>query len=144
MTSTPDFEASNFLESVGHVTQSISTCLRHNKLNTKKVQKILSQYSSNALSDGRLIDTARSDDRCVDHATYLLLAHIDLVTWLVAQNYTITSSSVKFYNCKALLNWNNLRNYQLWPKLAQLQELMERIREKETLVRADIAFYQVS
>lgn len=140
MTSTPDFEATNFLDSVGHTTQLIATCLRNNKLNSKKIQLLLSEYSSDALLDGRLIDTARSDDRCVEHAIHLLFAHVDFIAWLVSQNYTITASSVKWYSCKTVLNRDRFH----LSKFAQPEEIIGRIREMEVLVRADIASYQVS
>ncbi|KAJ5936520.1 glyoxalase family protein [Penicillium verhagenii] len=139
MTFTPDFEATNFRDSVGHTTQSIVTCLRNNELNTKKIQLLLSKYSLDALLDGRFIGTARSDGRCVDHATHLLFAHVDFIAWLVSQNYTITASSVKWYSWRTVLN---RRRFYLSPKFAQPQEIIERIRDTEEVVWAEIAIYQ--
>lgn len=112
-----------------------------NSRNRKKSQLLLSEYSSDALLDGRLIDTARSDDRCIDHATHLLFANVDFIAWLVLQNYTITARLVKWYSCNPVLNRSR---FHLSPKFAQPEEITGRIREMEELVQADIASYQVS
>lgn len=141
MTSTSDFEAINFLGSVGYLTLSISTNLKANRLGRRKIRTLLSQYSVLALSDGRLIDTARSDIRSIDHAIDLLYAHVELILWLVAQNYTISATSIKWYSCKKLLHGNRLH---LSRHSSQLQSAFDSVLEKEALVRADISFYQVS
>lgn len=51
MTSTPDFEATNFLDIVGNTIQPIATCLWNNKLDKKQMQPLVSKFTVDALLD---------------------------------------------------------------------------------------------
>jgi hypothetical protein len=143
MTSTPDFQASEFLDSAGRIALSIATGLRRNCLDRRRIREVLSQYSRRAFSDGRLIDAARCDGRSVDHAILLLDAHVELISWLVSQNYTITATSIKWYSWRNLSPTNIFTFLQSSRRLRQLQTALDHVTEKEALLSADIARYQV-
>lgn len=102
MTFPPDFQASEFLDGAGRIALSIATDLRRNGLDRRRIREVLSQYTRRAFSDGRLIDAARCDSRLVDHAILLLDAHVELISRLVSQKYTIPAISLKWYS------WRNL------------------------------------
>lgn len=143
MTSTPDFQASEFLDSAGGIALSIATGLRRNSLDRRRIRELLSQYSGRAFSDGRLIDAARCDSRSVDHAILLLDAHVELLSWLVSRNYTITSASIKWYSWRKLSPTNLFTFFQNSRHLRQLQTALDHITEKEALLSVDISRYQV-
>lgn len=143
MTSIPDFQASEFLDSVGYQTLTIAGCLQKNRLDQRQIELVLFQYSKLAFLDGRLIDAARCDRRSVDHAIRLLEAHVKLISCLAVQNYTIAAASVKWYSYKKLRQRNRLPFIYRPRCLSQLQSAVDNIMDKGAVVRDDIVRYQV-
>lgn len=144
MAFTPDFQASEFLATVSHLTLSIAAGIRNNSFDRKEIQNLLSELSERALSDGRLIDAARCDIRSVHHALNLLKAHTELILYLVSQNYILPAASIKWYSCKKLFRRNRLPIFHQALRCARIRSMIEDMKDKEAVVLGDMLLYQVS
>jgi hypothetical protein len=94
MTCTPHFEASELMQDLICITDSIVKNLQ-NTFPHKKMVQLLCEYRTRIVSDGRLIDAAVYDSGTVGDAISALYAHVDLITWLATHDYTVSKSSTR-------------------------------------------------
>lgn len=120
------------------IIDSIATNLQKNCLDRKSIQKFLRLYSSRTESDARLLYTARVSLQCVDHALFLAYAHMELVAWLVKNNYNLQSTSVKWYSFKKLLPRYQLPLFSIDSQTAELRSKLYTVEEKAEIVYADL------
>lgn len=119
------------------IIESIATNLRQNRLDRKSIQKLLQNYISRAESDGLLLYTARVN-QCVGQAVCLATSHMELVSWLVKNNYNLQSTSVRWYSYKKLLPRNRLPLFSIYQQTAALGEKLRRIEKNANLVYTDL------
>lgn len=125
------------------IIESIITNLQKNRFDRKSIQKLLREYVSRAESDGRLLYTARVN-QCVDHALFLAYAHLELVSWLVKNNYNLQATSVKWYSYKKLLPKYQLPLFSILSQTAELRDKLYNIEQKAELTYADLQANNVS
>lgn len=133
----------DLLNDISSLVYTIVVGLRNNRLDRKTIQDLLLVYYSRTPSDGRLIDIARRDDRCVGSAEYLLHAHVELITWLVNHNFTVPVTSVKWYSWKSLLKKYRLPFLYHGMRSADIQSQLKSIEEKAGILLADMNTYNV-
>jgi hypothetical protein len=94
------------VELLGSIETTITTIannLEANRLDRRSFRKYLRDYAERAASDGRLINASRQGSRSANRGLLLAYAHMELICWLAKSNYTISSTSVKWYSWKKLL-----------------------------------------
>ncbi|GIJ91417.1 hypothetical protein Asppvi_010382 [Aspergillus pseudoviridinutans] len=128
----------DLLSRIATLLARVASNLRHNHLDRTTIQTLLLHYSARAESDGRLINAARQDSECVEHGVFLSYVHVELLSWLTKHNYTIPSSSVKWYSWRKLI----ARKYHL-PSIfsirahtAQLDDLFRNVVDKGELLHS--------
>jgi hypothetical protein len=94
--------AVELLDSIGTAVHTISDNLEANRLDRTFFRKCLCDYADRAASDSRLIDAARQNVRCANRALFLAQAHMELICWLAENNYTMSSTSIKWYSWKKI------------------------------------------
>ncbi|CDM32530.1 unnamed protein product [Penicillium roqueforti FM164] len=95
--------AVGLLDSIATPVSTIANNLEANRLDRRAFRKYLWDYADRAALDGELIDAARQNFRCSNRALFLAQAHMELICWLADNNYTISSTSVKWYCWKKIL-----------------------------------------
>ena len=94
--------AVELLDSIGTTVNTIANNLGANRLDRRTFRKCLCDYSDRAASDSQLIDAARQNVRCANRALFLAQVHMELICWLAENNYTISSTSIKWYSWKKI------------------------------------------
>lgn len=136
--------AVEFLANMASTIQAIATNLRENRLDRQTFNSLLCDYSARAESDGRLINASRQDRQCVDRGLFLAYRHMELVSWLAKNNYTIRSTSVKWYSWKKLFSKYRLPLFSIASQTADLQNQLQHIKDTAELVYADLQANNVS
>merc|ERR1712187_638920 len=91
--------ALEILDSIGATVNTIAINLGANRLDRRSFRKYLCDYADRAASDGRLINASREDTpQCANRGLLPAYAHMELICWLADNNYTMSSSSVKWYS----------------------------------------------
>lgn len=119
------------------IVDTIAMNLQKNHLDRKSIQTLLRKYAIRAESDGQLLYVARVNE-CVDHALSLAESHLELVSWLVNNNYTISSTAVKWYSFERLFPRNQLPLFCLPFKTSQLRHKLKTIEERADITYADL------
>ncbi|KAJ5637026.1 glyoxalase family protein [Penicillium lividum] len=139
-----EITAVDFLATTASIIDTIRTNLLRNRLNRKDFQKLLSDYSNRAESDGRLMNAARQEPHCANRGLFLAFNHMELVSWLDKQNYNINSTSVKWYSWKQILDQNRIPPFWSSAPTVELQALMKNIERTAALVYADLKAHNIS
>jgi hypothetical protein len=128
----------DLLTHIAIIIDSIATNLQKNGLDRKSFQKLLRKYACRAESDGRLLYTARINLDCVDHALFLAYAHMELIAWLVKNNYNLESTAVTWHSCKKLLPRYQLPLFSIHSQTAELRKKLHSVEEKAEILYADL------
>lgn len=136
--------AVGFLSKTASIIKAIETNLQHNRLDRKTIRRLLIEYSTRAESDGRLVNAARQDPHCANRGLFLAYTHMELISGLVKYNYTISSTSVKWYSWKQLLSKNRLPPFWTSSSTADLQGQLDNVKRTAALVYADLQTNHVS
>ena len=96
--------ALEILDNVGATVNTIAINLGANRLDRRSFRKYLCDYADRAASDGRLINASRDNTpQCANRGLLLAYAHMEMICWLAKNNWTISSSSVKWYSWRKIL-----------------------------------------
>ncbi|KAJ5556134.1 glyoxalase family protein [Penicillium frequentans] len=136
--------AVEFLAKTAGIIDTIRTNLLHNRLDRKEFQRLLSEYSNRAESDGKLMNAARQEPHCANRGLFLAYNHMECLSWLDKHNYTIPSSSVKWYSWKQILGKNRIPIFWSSSPTVELQALMKNIERTAALVCADLKAHNIS
>ncbi|KAJ6103604.1 glyoxalase family protein [Penicillium sp. IBT 16267x] len=122
----------------------IRTNLLHNRFDRKEFQKLLSKYSARAESDGKLMNAARQEPHCANRGLFLAYEHMELASWLEKNNYTIPSTSVKWYSWKQMLRQNRIPFFWSSAPTIEFHALLKNIERTAVLVCADLKAHNIS
>ncbi|KAJ5655164.1 glyoxalase family protein [Penicillium longicatenatum] len=136
--------AVEFLAKTAGIIETIRTNLLHNRLDRKEFQKLLSEYSMRAESDGKLMNAARQEPHCANRGLFLAYNHMEFLSWLDKHNYTIPSTSVKWYSWKQLQSKNRISAFWSSSPTVELRALTKNIERTATLVYADLKAHNIS
>lgn len=136
--------AVELLSNLAKAVEAVATDLRKNRLDRRAFVALLHDYSARAESDGRLINASRQDRQCVDRGLFLAYRHIELISWLAKNNYTIPSASVKWYSWKKLFSKYRLPLFSVASHTANLRCQLKSIKDTADLVYADLQANNVS
>lgn len=124
--------------------QTIATNLHKNRLDRKPLQRLLHDYAARAESDGRLINASRQNPRCVSRGLFLAYTHMELLSWTANHNYTIMSTSVKWYSWRKVFARYRLPLFSVSTHTAELQSLMKNIERVAGMVASELEENNVS
>ncbi|KAJ5990139.1 hypothetical protein N7499_010666 [Penicillium canescens] len=130
--------AVELLESIGTAVNAISDNLGANRLDRVAFRKCLYDYSDRAASDSRLIDAARQNVRCANRALFLAQAHMELICWLAENNYTISSTSIKWYSWKKLFAKYRLPLLGVSSQTSHLRSRLQSVKNIASQVYTDL------
>ncbi|KAJ5521635.1 glyoxalase family protein [Penicillium freii] len=118
------------LTELATIIRAIAANLRENRLDRKSFQGLLYEYASRAGSDGQLICASRQNPRSINPGLFLAYTHVELVSWLVKNNYTMNSTSVKWYSWKKIFSKYRLPLFSISSQTAELHENLQNIEKK--------------
>lgn len=130
--------AVELLESIGATTSTIANNLEANRLDRRTFRKFLRDYSERAASDGRLINAARQDSRCSNRGLFLAYTHMELISWLAKNNYTISSSSIKWYSWRKISSKYRLPLLSIFSQTSELQNQVQKIKKTADMLFTDL------
>jgi hypothetical protein len=130
--------AVELLERIGVTVKTIANNLQANRLDRKSIQTLLFDYSARASSDGRLINASRQDPNCVNRGLFLAYTHMELISWLAKNNYTILSTSIKWYSWRKVYSKYRLPLLSVSSHASDLRSQMKHIQRTAELVHADL------
>ncbi|KAJ5738889.1 glyoxalase family protein [Penicillium malachiteum] len=133
-----------FLIKTGSVIKTIETNLEKNRLDRNTIRQLLNEYSSLAESDGRLMNAARQEPECANRGLFLAYTHIELITWLGKLNFTIPSSSIKWYSLRQFSSKYRLPFFWNSEVSSDLQGQLDHIKKTAALVYADLQAHNIS
>jgi len=142
--SNEDITAVEFLTKTGTIIQTIEINLHHNRLDRKTIRRLLREYAARAESDGRLMNAARQEPNCANRGLFLAFAHMELITWLAKNNYTIPSSSIQWYSWKQFQSQYRLPYFWTSSYTSDLRSLLDHIERTAAQVYADLQAHNVS
>lgn len=131
--------AVELLESIGTTVKAIANNLQANRLDRKTIHTLLVDYSARALSDGRLINASRQNPQCVNRGLFLAYTHMEVISWLAKNNYTIRATSIKWYSWKKVFAKYRLPLLSVSSQTSDLKSQMKNIQKTAELVYADLA-----
>ena len=139
-----DATAVELLKRTGDTVRQIEQNLERNRLDRKSLRKLLREYALRAESDGRLMNAARQESHCANRGLFLAYTHIELISWLAKNNYTVPSTSIGWYNLRQF--HPRFRIPPLWAsaKSRDLESLLDHLKNTAALVYADLEAYDVS
>lgn len=124
------------LTELATIIRAIAANLRENRLDRKSFQGLLYEYASRAGSDGQLIYASRQNPRSINPGLFLAYTHVELVSWLVKNNYTMNSTSVKWYSWKKIFSKYRLPLFSISSQTAELHENLRNIEKKAGMLYA--------
>lgn len=130
--------AVEILESVGATIYTIADNLGANRLDRRSFRKYLCDYSARAASDGQLITASRQDVQCANRALFLAYAHLELICWLANNNYTVSSTSVKWYSWRKIFSKYRLPLLGVSSQTSSLTSMLRNIGKIADQVYADL------
>ncbi|KAJ5769918.1 glyoxalase family protein [Penicillium nucicola] len=131
------------LTELGEIIQTIATNLRANRLDRTKFQKLLLDYSHRATSDGHLIYASRQNSQALNRGLFLAYTHMEFISWLSRNNYTIPATSVKWYSLKQFASKYRLPLFSMSSQTADLQSQLKHIESTAELVHAELQAHNV-
>ncbi|OQE41259.1 hypothetical protein PENCOP_c005G03825 [Penicillium coprophilum] len=117
---------------------TITNNLGANRLDRRSFRKYLGDYAERAASDGRLINASRQDSQCANRGLLLAYAHMELICWLAKSNYTISSTSVKWYSWRKLFAKYRLPLLAVTSQTSHLTKHLQNIGKLADQVFADL------
>ncbi|KAJ5680525.1 hypothetical protein N7455_008381 [Penicillium solitum] len=121
--------ALELLDNVGPTVNTIAINLEANRLDRRSFRKYLCDYAERAASDGQLINASRGDTpQCSNRGLLLAYSHMELICWLAANNYTISSTSVKWYSWRKIYSKYRLPFLQISPQKSHLPRQLQNIK----------------
>lgn len=126
------------LGSIGTTIDTIANNLGGNRLDRRTFRKYLCDYSDLAASDGQLLDAARHHFRCTNRALFLAQAHMELICWLAKINYTISSTSIKWYSWKKTVPRYRLPLLGVSSQTSHLRSQLQNIKKTADQVYTDL------
>jgi hypothetical protein len=137
--------ALELLDNVGDTVSTIAINLGANRLDRRSFRKYLCDYADRAASDGRLINASREDTpQCANRGLLLAYAHMELICWLANNNYTILSTSVKWYSWRKIRAKYRLPLLLVSPQKSHLLRKLQYIKTIADQVYAEIDAKNVS
>lgn len=137
--------ALELLDNVGDTVNTIAINLGANRLDRRSFRKYLRDYADRASSDGRLINASREDTlQCANRGLLLAYAHMELICWLANNNYTISSTSVKWYSWRKIRAKYRLPLLGFSPQKSHLTKKLQYIKTTADQVYAEIDGRNVS
>lgn len=136
--------AVELLANIAKTIEVIAVNLRKNRLDRHAFTDMLHDYSARAESDGRLMNASRQDDQCAGRGLFLAYRHMELISWLARNNYTIRSASVKWYSWKQLFSKYRLPLFSIRSQTAELRSYLQSIKETAEYVYAGLEANNVS
>ncbi|KAJ5472655.1 hypothetical protein N7530_006656 [Penicillium desertorum] len=131
--------ALELLDNVGDTVSTIAINLGANRLDRRSFRKYLCDYADRAASDGRLINASREDTpQCANRGLLLAYAHMELICWLANNNYTILSTSVKWYSWRKIRAKYRLPLLLVSPQKSHLLRKLQYIKTIADQVYAEI------
>ena len=124
------------LTELATIVRNIAVNLRENRLDRKAFQELLYEYASRAGSDGQLLYASRQNSRSINPGLFLAYTHMELISWLVKNNYTTKSTSVKWYSWKKIFSKYQIPLFSISSQTANLRENLRSIEEKAGMVYA--------
>ncbi|OQE72123.1 hypothetical protein PENNAL_c0100G10080 [Penicillium nalgiovense] len=106
--------------------------------------ELLYEYASRAGSDGQLLYASRQNSRSINPGLFLAYTHMELISWLVKNNYTTKSTSVKWYSWKKIFSKYQIPLFSISSQTANLRENLRSIEEKAGMVYAVLQANDVS
>lgn len=135
--------AVDFLIKTATIVHQIETNLQYNRLDRKSLRRLLDEYSLRAESDGRLMNAARQESHCAGRGLFLAYTHMELLSWLAKNNYTLPSTSVKWYSWRQFCSKYRIPPFWASAKSSDLASQLDHIKKTAALVCADLQAYQV-
>ena len=137
--------ALELLNNVGATVDTVATNLGANRLDRRSFRKYLCDYAVRAASDGQLINASREDTpQCANRGLLLAYAHMELICWLAQNNYTISSTSVKWYSWRKLRSKYRIPLLGVSPQKSHLTRKLQYIKTIADQVYAEIDAKNVS
>ncbi|KAI1829050.1 hypothetical protein DTO027I6_10006 [Penicillium roqueforti] len=131
--------ALELLNNVGATVDTVATNLGANRLDRRSFRKYLCDYAVRAASDGQLINASREDTpQCANRGLLLAYAHMELICWLAQNNYTISSTSVKWYSWRKLRSKYRIPLLGVSPQKSHLTRKLQYIKTIADQVYAEI------
>ncbi|KAJ5158441.1 uncharacterized protein N7500_008092 [Penicillium coprophilum] len=134
-------ETNNAVELLGTIETTINTItnnLKANRLDRRSFRKYLGDYAERTASDGRLINASRQNSQCANRGLLLAYAHMELICWLAKSNYTISSTSVKWYSWRKLFAKYRLPLLAVTSQTSHLTNHLQNIGKLADQVFADL------
>lgn len=137
--------ALELLDNVGATVNTIATNIGANRLDRRSFRKYLCDYAERAASDGQLINASREDTpQCANRGLLLGYYHMELICWLAKNNYTISSTSVKWYGWRKVRAKYRLPLLGLSAQKSHLTKHLQNIKNIADQVYAEIDAKNVS
>lgn len=137
--------ALELLDNVGPTVNTIAINLEANRLDRRSFRKYLCDYAERAASDGQLINASRGDTpQCSNRGLLLAYSHMELICWLAANNYTISSTSVKWYSWRKIYSKYRLPFLQISPQKSHLPRQLQNIKNIADRVYGEVDAKNVS
>ncbi|KAJ5188487.1 hypothetical protein N7491_004810, partial [Penicillium cf. griseofulvum] len=128
--------AVELLGSIESTINTIANNLEANSLDRRSFRKYLRDYAERAASDGRLINASRQG--FANRGLLLAYAHMELICWLAKSNYTISSTSVKWYSWKKVFAKYRLPLLAVTSQTSHLRNHLQNISKKADQVFAEL------
>lgn len=136
--------AVEFLSKTADIIETIKSNIEQNRLGRKAICTLLKDYSTRAVSDGRLMNAARQETHCANRGLFLAYSHMEFIWMLVKKNYTIPSTAVKWYSWKQFLSKNRLPAFWSSAPAFDLRDELNNIERNAALLYAEVQLYNVS
>ncbi|KAJ5683362.1 glyoxalase family protein [Penicillium macrosclerotiorum] len=133
--------AVDLLKKMGDTVLRIEQNLQQNRLDRKSFRRLLNEYLLRAESDGRLMNAARQEPHCDNRGVFLAYTHMELITWLSKNNYTLLSTSVGWYSWRQFLSKYRIPPFWDSEKAKDLKSQLHHIKRIAALVYADLQAY---
>ncbi|KAJ5346900.1 uncharacterized protein N7506_000153 [Penicillium brevicompactum] len=131
--------AVELLDNIGTTVNTIAGNLGANRLDRRSFRKYLCDYADRAASDGQLINASRKDTpQCANRGLLLAYAHMEMICWIAKNNYTILSTSVKWYSWRKVCAKYRLPLLGVSPQNAHLTRQLQNIKKIADQVYAEI------
>lgn len=137
--------ALELLDNLGATISTIAINLGANRLDRRSFRKYLCDYADRVASDGQLINASREDTpQCAKRGLLLASAHMELIWWLARNNYTISSTSVKWYSWRKVRAKYRLPLLGVSPEKSHFIKQLQNIKNIADQVYAEIDAKNVS
>ncbi|KAL2705775.1 hypothetical protein AAEP93_001025 [Penicillium crustosum] len=131
--------AFELLDNVGATVNTIAINLGANRLDRRSFRKYLCDYAERAASDGQLVYASKGDTpQCANRGLLLAYSHMELICWLATNNYTISSTSVKWYSWRKIYSKYRIPLLGISPQKSHLKRQLQNIKTTADRVYAEV------